>query len=91
MEMDGQACFLTQGLDQRIDRRWAAQAGHVLDANNVGASALQFACLVHVILELVLGTAGIKQITGVAHGAFAQAATFDYRIHGGTHIVDPVQ
>ncbi len=91
MEMDGQADFLADCLDQHAGRRWPADTGHVLDADDVGAGFFQLAGHGDVIPEVVLRAGRVKQVAGIADRRLADGARFDHRVHGDPHVVDPVQ
>ena len=71
VEVDRHADFLAQRLDQRVRRVRLAQAGHVLDAQDVRAHLHQLLGQLHVILQVVFGALGIEDVAGVADGRFA--------------------
>ncbi len=91
MEVQRQADFFLQRLDQRADGARFADAGHVFDADDVGAGLLQLSGEVDVVLEVEFRAALVEQVAGVAQGAFAQRTALDDGIHGDTHVVHPVQ
>ena len=74
VKVDRHAHFLTQGLDQFLGGERLAQAGHVLDGDQVRASLLQLSGHREIVLEVVLGASGIEDIAGVADGRLAKRA-----------------
>ena len=65
VEMDRDADLLLQRLDQRLGGVGLAQAGHVLDGQQVGAQLLQFLGQLDVILQVVLGAASGSRMSPV--------------------------
>ena len=57
----------------------------------MSACFLQLLGQTDVVLQVVLAALGIEQVTGVAQRAFAQGTGFQHRVHGDTHVVDPVE
>ena len=55
VEVNGDADFLAQRLDQRVGGIGPAQAGHVLDGQHMRAHALQFLGHADVVVERILG------------------------------------
>ena len=68
-----------------------ADAGHVLDAKDMGTGLLKLLRHVDVVLEVVLRPPGVEQIAGVADGAFADRTAGNHRVHRHAHVVDRVQ
>ncbi len=91
VEMDRQAGLFLQRLDQRKRCARLAQPGHVLDAQDVRASALQVARERHVVLEVVLRLARIGEIAGVADRRLAQLARLAHGVDCDAHVLDPVE
>ena len=76
VEVDRQPDLLLQRLDQRVRRARLAQAGHVLDAEDVRTGLLELLRHADVILQVVLRLARIAQVAGVADRGFAELARF---------------
>jgi hypothetical protein len=91
VEMDRQADFLLERQHQLPGGAGLTDAGHVLDAQDVGAGLFELFGEIHVVLEVVLGTRRIEQVTRVADGRLAEGAGLDDGVHGHPHIVHPVQ
>ena len=91
VEMHGQPGFFLQRLHERRDGLRAADAGHVLDAEHVHASLLQFARDADVVLEVVLRARRVEQVAGVADRAFAQHPALAHRVDRHAHVAHPVQ
>ncbi len=72
VEVDGDADFLLEGLDQLFGGERVAQTGHVLDREQVGAHLLEFLGQAHVVLQRILGPVGVEDIAGVADGGLAE-------------------
>ena len=68
-----------------------AQAGHVLDAEDVRAGALQLARERDVVLQVVLRLARIGEVAGVADRRLAQLARLAHGVDRDAHVLDPVQ
>ena len=91
VEVDGQANLLLQGPHQLGGGARLADAGHILDAENVCAVLLQRLRHFQVIGQIELGPRGVEEIAGVADRALADRAGLDHGIHRHPHIVDGIQ
>jgi hypothetical protein len=91
VQVDRDADFLLQGLDQLLGGEGLEQPRHVLDRQDMGTHALQFPGEIDIILERVLGALGVEDVTGVAHGSLADGAVLAHRLHGDRHPLGPVQ
>ena len=76
VEMNGNADFFAQRLDQLLGRVRFAQARHVFDGQNVRAHALQFFGHPDVVFKRIFFAARIENVAGVADGGFADACRF---------------
>ena len=74
VEMNGQTHFLLERLDERGGGTRLAQPSHVLDREHVSAHRLELHGRFHVVLQVVLGLPGIREIPRVADRGLAQAA-----------------
>ena len=90
VEVDRHADFLLQRAHQLARRPRPAHAGHVLDAQDVCAGALDLARQLQVIVQTELGSARIEQVRCVAQRCFTQCAGFQHCIDGHARILDPV-
>ena len=81
VEMDRDADFFLQGLDQLIRRIGPAQSRHVLDRENVRAHLFQFLRELDVILQRVLRASRIEDVAGVADRRFANRVRLLHRLH----------
>ena len=77
-------------LHQRGGRPRPADAGHVLDAEDVHAGLLELLREVDVVLERVLARA-VEQVAGVADRAFAERAGLEHGVDRHAHVLDPVE
>ena len=91
VEVDRQADFLLERLDQRVGGRGLQEPGHVLDAEDVGACGAQLLRHGHVVLEVVLRPRRIGKVAGVADRRLAELARLDDRVERDAHVLDPVQ
>src|SRR5579864_6831812 len=89
--MDGQGNLFAQGLHQLICGVGFAEASHVLDAEKMGAELFHLFGQGQVIVQTILGAAGIEEITSVADGRLANGTGFEHRVDGSAHIFDGVQ
>ena len=71
MEVDGDADLLAQSVHELPGRERPAQAGHVLDREDVRAHLLQLPAPCHVVLERVLVACRVEDVAGVADRRFA--------------------
>jgi hypothetical protein len=91
VEVDRNPDLLAQGLDQLVGRVGLAQAGHVLDGQDVRARLLQLLGQLDVIGQRVLVALRVQQVAGVADRRLADRARLQHRIHGRTQVGQPVQ
>jgi hypothetical protein len=91
VEMNRQADFFFQGLDQRTRRVRATDTGHILDADNMHTGLFKFLGHGDVILQAVLAARWIKRVTGETNRTFAQCTGFTHGINRDAHVLDPVQ
>ena len=91
MQVDGQAHLVFQGSDQLLGRVGLEEAGHVLDAQQMGAPLLQLLGHVHVVFEGIFIPLGVENVTGVAQGGLAQLALLEHLVYGYLHAGNPVQ
>ena len=91
VEVDGDADLLAQGLDQLFGGVGPAQAGHVLDGQDVRAHALQLLGHADVVVERILVALGVEDVAGVADGGFADGVGLAHGLHGRLHVGQPVQ
>ncbi|MES2681944.1 MAG: hypothetical protein V4650_00355 [Pseudomonadota bacterium] len=91
VEVDGQSHFLLERAHQLEGRTRLADAGHVLDAEDVRTRLLQRLRHLHVVGEVELGPRGIEQIARVTERALADAARLDHRIHRHPHVLHTVE
>ena len=64
----------------------AAEPGHVLDGEEMGAHLLQFLGQLDVVLERILVAARVEDVAGVADGGFADGVGFLHGLHGDPHV-----
>ena len=87
VEMDGDADFLLEGGDQLVGGVRFAQAGHVLDGEDVGAHALEFLGLGDVVFQRILVALRVDDVAGVADRRLAERlAVFAHGLHGHLHV-----
>ena len=91
VEVDRDADLLLQRADQLFGRVRLAQAGHVLDGQDVRAHLLQFLGQLDVILQVVLAAARVEDVAGVADGRLADRAGLEHGVHGHLHVRHPVE
>src|SRR5262249_20949185 len=91
VEVDRETSLLLDLANEKTGRVWLTQPGHILDGNQVRAELCQFLGKVYVVLKVVLGSAGVKDVAGVANGRLAQHSGFKDRIHRHAKIGQPVQ
>ena len=91
VQVDGQAHLVFQGSDQLLGRVGLEEAGHVLDAQQMGAPLLQLLGHVHVVFEGIFIPLGVENVTGVAQGGLAQLALLEHLVYGYLHAGNPVQ
>ncbi len=91
VEMDRQADLLLQRREQAARRLRPHQPGHVLDAENVAAGALQLLRQPDVIGEVVFRPRRVEQVAGVADRALAQLVRLDHRVERDAHVLHPVE
>ncbi len=69
-----------------------AEAGHVLDAEDVGTHFFELFGLFDIVVEVVFGAGGVEDIAGVADGGFADGfAVFADGFHGDLHVGEVVE
>ena len=92
MEMDGDADLLFQGVDEVVGGLRFAEAGHVLDAEDVRAHFLKLLRLRDVVVEVVFRAGGIEDVAGVADGGLADGfPVLADGLHGDLHVRQVVQ
>ena len=91
MKVHRQTDFILQRLDQCVGRRRQAQAGHVLDADDVRTGRLETVRQLQVVLQVVLGVLRIVQVAGVAQRRLAQLVGLEHRVDGDAHVLEPVE
>ena len=82
VEMDGNADFLLQRGDQLVCGVRFAEAGHVLDGEDVGTHALHFLCLIDVVFQRVFVAFRVSDVSSITDRRFAKHFTM---IAGGFH------
>ena len=83
VEMDGQTDFFFECFHQFFRGEWATEAGHVFDAQHVGAHFFQLLGESHIISEIIFVALRIEDVAGVAERAFADGSgVFAHRFHG---------
>ena len=87
----GRPTSFFQGSDQLLGRVGLEEAGHVLDAQQMGAPASQLLGHVHVVFEGIFIPLGVENVAGVAQGGLAQLALLEHLVHGYLHAGNPVQ
>ena len=91
VEMDRQADFLLERLDQNPGSGGFQQARHVLQTQDMCACGFQFLGHTNIILQVILGAGRVEHVAGIADRAFADLVRLDHGIHGDAHVFDPVQ
>ena len=91
VQVDGQAHLVLEGRDQLLGRIGLEQAGHVLDAQQMGAPLLQLLGHVHIVFEGIFIPLGVQNVAGVADGGLAELALLEDLVHGHLHAGEPVQ
>ena len=91
VEVDGDAHLVLQRLDQLLSGVGSAQAGHVLDGQDVCAHALQFLGQFDVVLEREGVAAAVEDVSGVAQGPLAQSVRVLHGVHGHAQVGQVVE
>ena len=91
VEVNRNAHFFLQSLNQRVRGGRFAEAGHVFDGQNVGSHVLKFFGQANVVLEVVLSAVRVRDVAAVTDGRFANRAAFNDRVHRDLHIGRPVK
>ena len=87
VEVDGDADLLLEGGDELTDGGRVAEAGHVLDAQNVRAHFFELLGFIDVIFERIFRAVGVGDVAGVADGGFADGlAMFAGGFHSDLHV-----
>ncbi len=91
VEVDGNAHLLLEGLHQLLGGVGLQESGHILDAQDVGPSALQLLGHVHIVGNGVAVPFGVQNIASVADGRLADLALVEDLVYGHFHTGDPVE
>ena len=91
VEMNRNADLLLQGVYQFLGRIGLEQAGHILDADGVGADVLQLLGQLYIVVQGIAGTGLVHNVAGVADGCLAELILLQDLIHGDGHAGHPVQ
>src|ERR1700722_18969195 len=91
MEMNRYADLALERREQAPRSLGLDEAGHVLDAEDVGARRFEFFGERYVVIEIVFRPVRIEDVARVAHRRFAQPTALDYRFDRDAHVVDPVE
>ena len=78
-------------LDQPLGGERLAQAGHVLDGDQVGAALLQLLGQIDVIRQVVLGPARVEDVAGVADRRLAERSRLADGLERQLHVGHPVE
>ena len=91
VKMNRDADFIAQGLDQLRSGVGLAQAGHVLDRQDVRAHLFERLGRFDVVFQVELRAFRVEKVAGKANRRFADAAVLDHGVHRDLHIRNPVQ
>ena len=83
--MHRQVELAPQGFHEDTGGRSLQEAGHVLDAEHVGARLHQLLGQSEVVVQGVELLARIRQVPRVAHGSFGDCPRFQSGLDSGTH------
>ena len=91
VELDGDADLLLQRGDQLLGGVGLQHAGHILDAQHVGATALQLLGQIDVVVQRIFVPGGIQNIAGIADGSLTDLILLEDLLHGDLHAGQPVE
>ena len=91
VEVDRQPDLLFQRADQDFGRGRFQQTRHVFQAQNMRTCVAQLFRHANVVFQVIFRAIRVQNIAGIANGAFTDFTVLDDRVHGHTHILDPVQ
>ena len=89
--MNRDADFLLERVHQLPSRVRLANAGHVLDRQQMGTQLLELLGQIDIVFQAVLGSARIEDVAAVADGRFAEFVGVTDGVHGQAQIGQPVQ
>ena len=91
VEVNREPDLAAQRLDQRPGGARPADAGHVLDAEDLRAGLFELTGEIDVVAQVPLRARGVEQIARVAHRGLAQGPGAPHRVDRDAHVVDAVQ
>ncbi len=91
MQVNRNSHFVLQCTYQFLRSHRLQQTGHILDCDDMRTSLLQFLRHVYIVLQVVLLSGFIQDISGVAHGGFRNLTLIQGLIDSDFHALNPVQ